>query len=41
MSDDSPATSPDLTEVEQVFNRRRRGGRHWFSHGCNWRGMTA
>ncbi|SHM23400.1 purine-cytosine permease family protein [Cryptosporangium aurantiacum] len=25
----------------QVFNRRQRGGRYWFSHGWNWRGLTA
>jgi purine-cytosine permease-like protein len=25
----------------QVFNRRQRGGRYWFNHGWNWRGMTA
>lgn len=25
----------------QVFNRRQCGGRYWFAHGCNWRGMTA
>ncbi|MFF3378905.1 purine-cytosine permease family protein [Streptomyces sp. NPDC002680] len=25
----------------QVFNRRQRGGRYWFAHGWNWRGMTA
>ncbi|MCT9929229.1 cytosine permease [Planotetraspora sp. A-T 1434] len=25
----------------QVFNRRQRGGRYWFSHGWNWRGMSA
>ncbi|WP_084961305.1 purine-cytosine permease family protein [Thermoactinospora rubra] len=25
----------------QVFNRRQRGGRYWFTHGWNWRGMTA
>ncbi|MFJ4623892.1 purine-cytosine permease family protein [Streptomyces sp. NPDC088812] len=23
----------------QVFNRRQRGGRYWFAHGWNWRGM--
>jgi purine-cytosine permease-like protein len=23
----------------QVFNRRQRGGRYWFSHGWNWRGL--
>ncbi|MFC5803934.1 purine-cytosine permease family protein [Streptomyces formicae] len=28
-------------EALQVFNRRRRGGRYWFTHGWNWRGMTA
>ncbi|BDH12161.1 purine-cytosine permease family protein [Streptomyces hygroscopicus] len=25
----------------QVFNRRQRGGRYWFTHGWNWRGLTA
>ncbi|MCD0481072.1 cytosine permease [Streptacidiphilus sp. ASG 303] len=25
----------------QVFNRRQRGGRYWFHHGWNWRGMGA
>lgn len=25
----------------QVFNRRQRGGRYWFTHGWNWRGMAA
>ena len=25
----------------QVFNRRQQGGRYWFSHGWNWRGMGA
>ncbi|MEU9362922.1 cytosine permease [Streptomyces sp. NPDC048301] len=24
----------------QVFNRRQRGGRYWFTHGWNWRGMA-
>jgi purine-cytosine permease-like protein len=24
-----------------VFNRRQRGGRHWFNHGWNWRGLGA
>ncbi|GAA5062958.1 purine-cytosine permease-like protein [Thermocatellispora tengchongensis] len=28
-------------EALQVFNRRQRGGRYWFSHGWNWRGMSA
>jgi purine-cytosine permease-like protein len=28
-------------EALQVFNRRQRGGRYWFDHGWNWRGMTA
>ncbi|MEU4548122.1 purine-cytosine permease family protein [Nonomuraea dietziae] len=28
-------------EALQVFNRRQRGGRYWFTHGWNWRGMTA
>jgi len=23
----------------QVFNRRQRGGRYWFAHGWNWRGL--
>jgi hypothetical protein len=26
-------------EALQVFNRRQRGGRYWFAHGWNWRGM--
>lgn len=25
----------------QVFNRRQRGGRYWFDHGWNWRGLVA
>jgi cytosine/uracil/thiamine/allantoin permease len=25
----------------QVFNRRQRGGRYWFNHGWNWRGLAA
>jgi purine-cytosine permease-like protein len=25
----------------QVFNRRQRGGRYWFDHGWNWRGLGA
>ncbi|QUH03228.1 cytosine permease [Saccharopolyspora erythraea] len=25
----------------QVFNRRQHGGRYWFDHGWNWRGMSA
>jgi purine-cytosine permease-like protein len=25
----------------QVFNRRQRGGRYWFNHGWNWRGLSA
>ncbi|MEU8250395.1 cytosine permease [Nonomuraea sp. NPDC048916] len=25
----------------QVFNRRQRGGRYWFTHGWNGRGLTA
>nr|WP_083467187.1 cytosine permease [Kibdelosporangium sp. MJ126-NF4]CEL21779.1 Cytosine/purine/uracil/thiamine/allantoin permease family protein [Kibdelosporangium sp. MJ126-NF4] len=29
------------SEALQVFNRRQRGGRYWFTHGWNWRGMTA
>lgn len=24
----------------QVFNRRQTGGRYWFNHGWNWRGMS-
>ncbi|MDR6975775.1 purine-cytosine permease-like protein [Streptomyces sp. 3330] len=28
-------------EALQVFNRRQRGGRYWFAHGWNWRGVTA
>ena len=28
-------------EALQVFNRRQRGGRYWFTRGWNWRGMTA
>ncbi|MFI6393321.1 purine-cytosine permease family protein [Nonomuraea sp. NPDC050540] len=28
-------------EALQVFNRRQRGGRYWFTHGWNWRAMTA
>lgn len=24
----------------QVFNQRRTGGRYWFAHGWNWRGLT-
>ncbi|WP_377268961.1 purine-cytosine permease family protein [Peterkaempfera sp. SMS 1(5)a] len=28
-------------EALQVFNRRQRGGRYWFAHGWNWRGMAA
>ncbi|MEI5523138.1 cytosine permease [Streptomyces brasiliscabiei] len=28
-------------EALQVFNRRQRGGRYWFTHGWNWRGTTA
>ena len=28
-------------EALQVFNRRQRGGRYWFRHGWNWRGLTA
>ncbi|MEV2212197.1 cytosine permease [Streptomyces sp. NPDC050997] len=28
-------------EALQVFNRRQSGGRYWFTHGWNWRGMTA
>ncbi|AQA04306.1 nitrate reductase [Mycobacterium sp. MS1601] len=29
------------TDALQVFNRRQRGGRYWFSHGWNWRGLGA
>jgi purine-cytosine permease-like protein len=25
----------------QVFNRRQRGGRYWFAHGWNFRGLVA
>ncbi|MCC5574979.1 cytosine permease [Microtetraspora sp. AC03309] len=28
-------------EALQVFNRRQRGGRYWFTHGWNWRGISA
>lgn len=28
-------------EALQVFTRRQRGGRYWFAHGWNWRGLTA
>lgn len=28
-------------EALQVFNRRQRGGRYWFTHGWNWRGIIA
>ncbi len=28
-------------EDVQVFNQGRTGGRYWFSHGVNWRGMAA
>lgn len=28
-------------EALQVFNRRQSGGRYWFAHGWNWRGMGA
>lgn len=24
----------------QVFNRRQKGGRYWFAHGWNWRGLV-
>ncbi|OIJ62500.1 purine-cytosine permease family protein [Streptomyces mangrovisoli] len=27
------------SDALQVFNRRQRGGRYWFAHGWNWRGM--
>ncbi|MEQ6901588.1 cytosine permease [Nocardioides sp. YIM 152588] len=29
------------TDALQVFNRRQRGGRYWFAHGWNWRGLGA
>lgn len=29
------------SDALQVFNRRQRGGRYWFNHGWNWRGLTA
>jgi len=29
------------SDALQVFNRRQRGGRYWFSHGWNWRGLGA
>lgn len=25
----------------QVFNRRQQGGRYWFNHGWNWRGLAS
>ncbi|MEV8022104.1 cytosine permease [Streptomyces sp. NPDC086554] len=28
-------------EALQVFTRRQRGGRYWFTRGWNWRGMSA
>lgn len=28
-------------EALQVFNRRQRGGRYWFTRGWNWRGLGA
>ena len=27
------------SDALQVFNRRQRGGRYWFTHGWNWRGL--
>jgi purine-cytosine permease-like protein len=29
------------SDALQVFNRRQRGGRYWFRHGWNWRGLGA
>ena len=29
------------SDALQVFNRSQRGGRYWFSHGWNWRGLGA
>ncbi|KMO82128.1 nitrate reductase [Mycolicibacterium chubuense] len=29
------------SDALQVFNRRQRGGRYWFAHGWNWRGLGA
>lgn len=29
------------SDALQVFNRRQRGGRYWFAHGWNWRGLVA
>ncbi|MDV3127970.1 cytosine permease [Mycobacterium sp. 21AC1] len=29
------------SDALQVFNRRQRGGRYWFTHGWNWRGLAA
>lgn len=29
------------SDALQVFNRRQRGGRYWFRHGWNWRGLSA
>ena len=29
------------SDALQVFNRRQRGGRYWFTHGWNWRGLGA
>ncbi|MDT5001159.1 MAG: hypothetical protein QOK12_3264, partial [Mycobacterium sp.] len=29
------------SDALQVFNRRQRGGRYWFNHGWNWRGLGA
>lgn len=28
------------TDALQVFNRRQTGGRYWFNHGWNWRGLS-
>ncbi|MDF0529076.1 cytosine permease [Tsukamurella sp. 8F] len=28
------------SDALQVFNRRQRGGRYWFAHGWNWRGLV-
>lgn len=27
------------SDALQVFNRRQHGGRYWFNHGWNWRGL--
>ncbi|MDT5001089.1 MAG: hypothetical protein QOK12_3194, partial [Mycobacterium sp.] len=29
------------SDALQVFNRRQSGGRYWFNHGWNWRGLGA